>query len=112
MSSGPVGLDVHEYSYGVHYQVMLTGAPDIYRVETQNRWLVTRIRFWATAGTPGAFGINTLIPIAAGGCLCLEPNGAHREAVYGQGLGAIMVIEYWFQARPDGTRPIPTVTVI
>lgn len=112
MSSGPVGLDVHEYSYSTKYVAIPGGAlpTDDYRISAANAWMVTRIRYWA--GSAGGYvAINEAIPVAANGCVCLEPNGAHREDVFCAGAGSIIIVEYWFQARPDGTRPTITVTV-
>lgn len=111
MSSGPMGLDVHEYSYGYQYYLVPTALPDMYRMSTGNAWLVTRVRYWAAA-VAGGLAFTSIIPVAANGCLCLEPNGAHREDIVIFGLGSVVLVEYWFQARPDGTKPAVTVVVI
>jgi hypothetical protein len=111
VSSAPCGLDVREYSYAIHHFVVPTAAPDIYRVTARNKWLVTRIRYWMPAGVAGVFSLtyaptDQTVPIADGGCVELEPNGAHREDIFVSGLGGVLIVEYWFQSRPDGYRPV------
>jgi hypothetical protein len=103
MSSGPMGLDVHEYTYNYTRYVV----PDAvqHRISARNAWLVTRIRFWAAANPALLrirYGTAPQIDIAANGCLCLEPNGAHREDIYVQGQDALLIVEYWYQANPTG----------
>lgn len=103
MSSGPMGVDVREYTYNFTRYIV----PDalVHRISAQNAWLVTRIRMWA-AGNPATFQIRTALAptlnIAANGCLCLEPNGAHREDIYVSGQDALLLVEYWYQAVPSG----------
>lgn len=116
MSSGPVGLDVKEYSYSFYAFTVPTASPDVYRLTADFRWLVTRIRYWMPAGVPGflSLGAAALYPIniAAGGCVCLEPNGAHRELVFVGGLGGLAIIEYWYQATPSGNPPVPSASLV
>lgn len=103
MSSGPIGADFREYTYNFTRYVI----PDAvqHRISARNAWLVTRIRFWAGAN-PATFRIRYAtapqIDIAANGCLCLEPNGAHREDLYVTGQDALLLVEYWHQASPNG----------
>ena len=103
MSSGPMGVDFREYSYAFTKYVI----PDAveHRISARNMWLCTRIRYWS-AGAAGTFKLRSStapsIDIAANGCLCLEPNGAHREDIYVTGQGALLLVEYWYQAKPDG----------
>lgn len=105
MSSGPVGLDSREYAYGVYkYE-----APDAFShsVSANKNWLVTRIQFYAAAGTAAEIHLGSkvslLMQVAAGGCLELEPNGAHRGDIFVSGEGSLLLVEYWFQANPTGS---------
>lgn len=96
--------DFREHTYNFTRYII----PDAvqHRISAGNAWLVTRIRFWAAAA-PCTFRIryatSPAIDIAAGGCLCLEPNGAHREDIYVSGQGGLLIVEYWYQAIPTGT---------
>lgn len=116
MSCGPVGLDAREYYYGYFdYRIPGGAAPtDVYTFNAQHSWLVTRIRYWAGAAG-GSIGIEpdgvTQSPIAADGCLCLEPNGAYRGNIFASGAGAVVIVEYWFQVNEQGTGPNVVVTV-
>ena len=110
MSSAPSGLDVREYSYGYFYYL----APDAvnHNFTTRGQWQVTKIQVYAAAAAATfvlAGGGNDVV-IAAAGCLTLEPNGAWRGAMNLTGEGAVLVVEYWYQATEDGTRPTVTVT--
>jgi len=96
VSSAPSGIDVREYTYG-NYALSLT-APGFYTLSARSNWLVTRVQFYTGANA----GILILqqpfqIPVAANGCITLEPNGAHRGQVVANGNGALLIIEYWFQ---------------
>lgn len=109
MSSGPVGLDVREYGYSYYFYTVPDG--NSHFLSTHNQWLVTKVQIYAAAA-PATFvfgSISNQADIAAGGCLCLEPNGAYRGGMSISGQGAVLVVEFWYQASPDGS---PTVTVI
>lgn len=104
MSSGPMGTDFREYTYNFCRYIV----PDAlqHRLSARNDWLVTRIRMWAQSN-PATFRIRSAtsaqIDIAANGCLCLEPNGAHREDIYVTGQDSLLLIEFWYQANPAGS---------
>jgi len=112
MSSGPVGLDVREYVYGHHSQVL--NIDGFWEFSAHKTWLITKVQFFA-ADAVGQVGINPFptIPVAKNGCVILEPNGAARDKVFAFGLGSLIIIEYWFQAQA-GTfvQNIPIVTVV
>jgi hypothetical protein len=103
MSSGPMGVDFKEYTYNFFRYIV----PDAvqHRISARNGWFVTRIRVGAN-GTAVNFRLRTstspAIAIASDGCLCLEPNGAHREDIYIDGQDALLLVEYWYQAIPSG----------
>jgi hypothetical protein len=114
MSSGPVGLDAREYSYDqVSHTVVGAGT----NLSTLGQWLVTRIQVYNDVDPmivqliqPSGFAANTTI-VEASGCLELEPNGAFRgEIQLLGGLGALIVVEYWFQAQQDGAPPNVVIT--
>ena len=101
MSSGPVGLDTREYVFA-HYSLTLTNPVGFYIVSARKNWLVTRVQFYA-ATDPAQIALDTLpaIPVAANGCLVLEPNGAFKGRVNVSGGGALLIVEYWFQTIAD-----------
>jgi hypothetical protein len=98
MSSGPVGLDVREYVYG-HFSQTLS-APGFWEISARKNWLVTKVQFY-NGPNAGQLGLNpnNNIPVAAGGCVILEPNGAFKDKVIALGEGAIVIIEFWFQTQ-------------
>lgn len=98
MSSGPVGLDVREYVYG--YFVFTSPDAGTHTISAHNDWLVTRIQYYAAAGAAAvlAAGAGSPINVVAGGCVELEPNGALKESIQINGLGSMLIVEYWFQA--------------
>lgn len=116
MSCGPVGLDAREYYYGYYDLAIPGGGPptDVYRLDATNSWLVTRVRMWAGPGG-GSFGLEpegvTQSPIAADGCICLEPNGAYRGQVWAKGPGSRVIVEYWYQVNETGDGPSVVVIV-
>lgn len=98
MSSGPVGLDVREYSYG-HFSF----APSVagfYTIGARKNWLVTKVQFY-TGANPGQLALDPCpaVNVLANACLILEPNGAFRSKVEVLGIGSLVVIEYWFQTQ-------------
>lgn len=111
MSSAPTGLDVREYAYGYLEYVVPDG--NNHNITTRGQWLITKIQFYAAADTPASF-ISSLagneISVAAGGCLILEPNGAMRGAMNVEGQGAVLIVEYWYQARADAGSPAVVIT--
>jgi hypothetical protein len=108
MSSAPAGLDVREYAYFcVNYEVTVDGE---HVFSTQNKWLITRIQFFAPSPLPpgGCYIIiggqnNGQMFLAAGGCVTYEPNGALRDKVLIFGLGSKVIIEGWYQGTSDGS---------
>jgi hypothetical protein len=107
MSSGPVGLDVREYGYSYYFYTVPDGNAHFLR--TNNAWLVTKIQVFAEASTPVSFvfgSISNEAFIAAGGCLTLEPNGAYRGGMTITGQGAVLIVEFWYQASNDGPPPV------
>lgn len=99
MSSGPVGLDVREYTYGC-FQLELA-LPGFYQISAGNNWLVTKVQLYAsTNASQLVLTQGNIIPVAASGCAILEPNGAHKDPVSASGVGAVLIIEYWFQSLP------------
>ena len=108
MSSGPVGLDAREYGYSYKFYTVPDG--NSHFLTTQNQWLVTKVQIFAAAAPVSfVFGsISNEAFIAAGGCLTLEPNGAFRGGMSITGEGAILVVEFWYQASNQGP---PTVSV-
>jgi len=109
MSSGPVGLDSREYGYSYYFYVVPDG--NSHFLTTHNQWMVTKIQLFAAAAEPATFVLGSIsngADVAAGGCLELEPNGAYRGGMSISGEGAVLVVEFWYQAAPNGS---PTVSV-
>lgn len=109
MSSGPMGLDAREYGYSYFFYTVPDG--NSHFITTRNEWLVTRIQIFAAAAAAATFvlgSISNQADIAAGGCLTLEPNGAYRGGMSVSGLGAVVTVEFWYQASAIGS---PTVVV-
>lgn len=109
MSSGPNFLDAREYGYSYFFYTVPDG--NSHFITTKNQWMVTRVRLFAAAAVPATFvfgSISNEADIAAGGCFELEPNGAYRGGMSVSGQGAVLVVEFWYQAAPDGP---PTVQV-
>jgi len=109
MSSGPVGLDVREYSYSYFAYTVPDG--NLHFITAQNGWLITKIQLFNATVEPAELffgGLAPTITVAPGGCLTLEPNGAYRAHMSVGGEGALLIIEYWYQASPDGH---PTINV-
>jgi len=98
MSSGPVGLDVREYVYGMFPYTVQAGG--FQHIDAFNDWLVTKIQLFAGAN-PVQLGVGpgNSILVAANGCITLEPNGAFKGAIDVLGEGAYLIVEYWFQAQ-------------
>jgi hypothetical protein len=98
-----MGIDFREYSYNFLRYIIPDGVQ--HRISARNAWSVTRIRMWAQSNA-ATFRIRSAtsaqIDIAANGCLCLEPNGAHREDIYVTGQDSLLLVEYWYQAVPSG----------
>jgi hypothetical protein len=106
MSSGPVGLDVKEYTFGLYNYLV----PDAFghSISAHRNWLVTKFSFFCPNGGEIHIGgnVSNLLTVAAGGCLVVEPNGAHRGDFFVSSADqALLVIEYWFQATPYGGGP-------
>lgn len=102
MSSAPSGLDVHEYTYGAFAQTI---AGTRCKVGARKAWWVTKIQLYAAAGTAARLSLffsnfdeNFALIVQPGGCLVLEPNGAHKGAIEADGTGAVLIVEYWFQS--------------
>lgn len=110
MSSGPAGLDVREYGYGV----FSFDAPDggFHNFTTHGAWLVTRIQAFMPAGAAGQINLGgQVVTIDVEGCVCLEPNGAYRGPVgYQGGANGKLIVEYWYQGTPTGLTPEPEET--
>lgn len=109
MSSGPVGLDSREYGYSFFFYTVPDG--NSHFITTRNQWLVTKVQIYAAPAEPVSFvfgSISSEATIAAGGCLTLEPNGAFRGGMTISGEGAVIVVEFWYQAAPSGS---PSVSV-
>jgi len=107
MSSGPVGLDAREYGYSYYFYTVPDG--NSHFLTTHNQWLVTKVQVFAPAAEPVSFvfgSISNEATIAAGGCLTLEPNGAYRGGMSISGEGAVLVVEFWYQAAPNGSPPV------
>jgi len=107
----PVGLDVREYGWAFFEYTPAdalahTIQPAVVNPGFPTSWLVTRIQMFApsTGGFSVQFsGQNLIIP--AGGCVEFEPGGAYRGPFIVQGLGARILIEYWFQATTNAALP-------
>jgi hypothetical protein len=104
MSSAPVGLDVREYRYQYWYFKVPDAAS--YFATTSNQWLITKIQFFAGAA-PGLFALSDTpsppIPVVAGGCVTLEPNGGYRgDILQIAGQDAVIIIEFWIQVNETG----------
>jgi hypothetical protein len=103
MSSAPGVLDPREYVYQYWYYVV----PDnvSHQLGAQNQWLVTKIQVFG-GGNAGHFFISGTpappIDFAADGCITLEPNGAYRGDMAILGEGAVLIVEFWIQANPQG----------
>jgi len=98
MSSGPVGLDVREYVYGMFPYTVQAGG--FQKINAFNAWLVTKIQLFAGANAVQlGVGPGNSIQVAANGCITLEPNGAFRGPIDVIGEGAYLIVEYWFQAQ-------------
>jgi hypothetical protein len=101
------GLDPREFGYSTFsHSIVLVGN---HTFACEQQWMVHRIQCFAGAN-PATMNVGGgAIPIAANGCLILEPNGLLRRSIIGTGIGMLVVIEYFFQGNPSGT--VPTVTV-
>lgn len=98
MSSGPVGLDVREYVYG--YFQFSPSAPGFFELDAFSDWWVTKVQFFGGPnGGQIALNPGPAITVAANGCITLEPNGAFKSKISVLGEGALVVVEYWFQAQ-------------
>lgn len=109
MSSGPVGLDSREYGYSYFFYTVPDG--NSHFITARNAWLVTKVQIYAPAAEDVSFifgSISSEATIKAGGCLILEPNGAFRGGMSIVGEGAVLVVEFWYQASPSGP---PLITV-
>ncbi len=104
MSSGPVGLDSKEYAYKA---VGITALGNYF----VPGWLVTRIQVFCKTGLVAVRLTEGEIPVAAGGCICLEPNGAMRTGLSVAGTDPADtfqgVIEFWYPVQPSGISPSP-----
>jgi hypothetical protein len=116
MSSAPSGLDVREYAYGYFSSFLVGATPHV--ITAHNRWLVTKIQIFAAAadvdfvllaGGGGTGGPSDII-IRAGGCLCLEPNGAFRGDITIGGEGALIIVEFWWQPDRNTSYPVVVTT--
>lgn len=108
MSSAPSGLDVREYVYG--YFFFTPSAPGTYTISAQSNWLVTKVSLFAAAAGAN-LALLAGIPVAANGCLILEPNGAFRSDIDVGGVGANLIVEYWIRGIAGGAQVLPvTVT--
>jgi len=120
MSSAPSGLDVKEYGYCLLRYAIADGVE--HTIRAFNKWNVTRIQFFCPdplpaggcyiitgAGVGGASGTGQVF-LEAGGCVTLEPNGAFRGDLIVFGEDALLIVEAWFQATPDGTTPDVEIT--
>lgn len=106
MSSAPSGLDVREYAYSYFFYTVPDG--NSHFVECKNNWAITKIQVFAAAA-PVSFvlgSISSEATIQPNGCLTLEPNGAHRGGMSIDGLGAVLVVEFWWQANTAGVPPV------
>jgi hypothetical protein len=110
VSSGPVGLDSREYAYAIYGYVPLDTGPHF--IGTNNKWLVTKIQFFAGAAADLLINLEgNQVDIAKTGCLTLEPNGAYRNTIFAQGpVDSLIVIEYWYQTDETGHPPPVVVT--
>lgn len=98
MSSGPVGLDVREYTYG-HFSQLISSA-GFWEISARKNWLVTKVQFYTGANVGQiALDPNPTIPVAANSCVVLEPNGAFKSKIEVLGIGSLLIVEYWFQAQ-------------
>ena len=101
MSSAPVGLDSREYSYGF---ALLSDATSL--SFDLNGALITRIQCFAGTVPIALRLVGKEIPVVAGACVSLEPNGALRSSVViagGPGVGTGMcIVEYWYPTQADG----------
>lgn len=110
MSSAPTGLDVREYAYS--FFVYRTTDGNSHFITARNNWLITKVQLFAGPTEECSFvfgGASSSIDVAAGGCLTLEPNGGFRGGMSISGEGALLIVEYWYQARASGQRPTITV---
>ena len=117
MSSGPVGLDVKEYSYAFFSAVV--GAGTSLDVDGRKAWWITKIQVYAAAA--GAIlnltfqkgtGGNAIV-VAPNSCVTIEPNGAHKGGIQlRSATGALVIIEYWFQTQADQYNPGITVDTV
>jgi hypothetical protein len=117
MSSGPVGLDVREYTYSIYSSVV--GAGTALSVDGRKSWWITKIQVYtAAAGATVSLSFvkgsgGYAVVVAPNSCLVLEPNGAHKGGVNLSGAaGALLIIEYWFQTQEGQFSPSILVDTI
>lgn len=104
MSSAPTGIDSREYAYKAH---CFTALGNVF----VPGWLVTKIQIFCTNGSVALRLTEGEIPIVAGGCVCLEPNGAMRTALGVAGTAPgdtfLGIVEFWYPVQPTGISPSP-----
>jgi hypothetical protein len=102
------GLDPREYAYATFDHTLVLVGTHTFACEQQ--WLVHRIQAFAGANA-STINVGTGdIPIAANGCVVLEPNGLLRRNITASGLGLLVIVEFFFQATAGGAAPTVTVT--
>lgn len=111
MSSPFSGLDPREYAYSVFD---LTVGGSAVNIRCEQVWLVHRIQAYASTTVAGTIQLASTgsgsVPVAAGGCLLLEPNGLYRQNIVCLGSGMLVIVEYFYQATPSGFPPTIIIT--
>jgi hypothetical protein len=102
------GLDPREFAYST-FTHTLAGV-GTHTISCEQQWMVSRIQCFAGANAATVNVGGGAVPIAANGCLILEPGGLLRRSILATGIGMQIVIEYFFQGNPSAT--VPTVTVV
>jgi hypothetical protein len=133
----PVGLDVQFHTFAIWEAFIEVDGEGVGGFA--EGWMVTKVSAFAPADSPISLNFYTFrnspsgglfnkVTIAPGGCYVAHPGGAFRSFVgilgaqpgppgSNGGVGAQLVVEYWFAARTGTDTPhpggllIPTRTV-
>lgn len=111
----PWNLPVDEWAYSVVTRDQAAGETPIFQPDPASvGWRVTKIQFFNGSIEAGLVSVGgATIPVGAGGCMCLSPDGylPPMATVACHGEGSRIVIEYIYKANEAGTSPNILITV-